>query len=38
MITADPSTPPITEIVTKSRNEIDCRPNAAAEMRARAAR
>ena len=35
---ADPRTPPTTEIVTKSRNEIEWRPNITAESLASAAR
>ena len=35
--TADPSAPPTTEMVTKSRKEIDRRPKAVAEILARAA-
>ena len=38
MANAEPSTPPITEIVTKSKNEIEWYPNARAASRASAAR
>src|SRR6266516_2753923 len=38
MANADPRTPPMTEIVTKSRNEIDRYPKASAARRASAAR
>ena len=38
MATAEPSTPPTTEMVTKSRNEMDSSPNTSADIRARAAR
>src|SRR5947208_12265503 len=38
MMNTEPRTPPTTEMVTKSRNEIDRYPNASAENRASAAR